>query len=145
VPLRELDLPSGPLAVREWGEPQGVPFLFWHSVGPGGTGEMFAVAAEPLGRAGFRVVALDAPGFGLSPAREPDAYALDRLGALLWEVADAFGLERAVFAGHSWGGAVAVAAAGQRPDRALGVVLYDSGHVDYADWPGWTGPRPASR
>ena len=56
--------------------------------------------------------------------------------ALLWDVVGALGLTRpVVLSGHSWGGAVAIAAA-QRPADVGALVLLDSGHLDYADVPG---------
>ena len=132
---KTIDIGGAPLVIREWGDPGGTPLLFWHSVGPGGTGATFAVAAEPLASAGVRVIVPDAPGFGLSPARPAEAYGLERLGRLLWDVADAVGVDRAVVSGHSWGGAVAVAAAGldgaieTRCDPAArGAVLYALTH-----------------
>lgn len=133
--VREVRAGDGTVAVREWGDPAGMPFLFWHALGPGHSGASIAVTAEPLAAAGFRVVAPDAPGFGRSPAADDDEYALDRLAALLWEVADASDAERAVVAGHSWGGSVAVFAAAGRPERTLALVLYDSGASDFADHP----------
>jgi pimeloyl-ACP methyl ester carboxylesterase len=38
--------------------------------------------------------------------------------------------------GHSWGGTIACHAAAARPERVAALVLVDSGHLDYADWPG---------
>jgi pimeloyl-ACP methyl ester carboxylesterase len=136
VRVREIDAGGAALTIREWGDAAATPVLFWHSVGPQGSGAAFAIAAEEIARAGLSVIAPDAPGFGLSPARPDDAYSLDRLGTLVWQIADALGIDRAVVCGHSWGGAVAVAAAGIAPGRTHALVLYDSGHVDYADWPG---------
>jgi pimeloyl-ACP methyl ester carboxylesterase len=133
--IRTVEAGGAAVAVREWGS-DGPPIVFWHSVGPGGSGAMFAVAAEVLAGKGFTVAAPDAPGFGRSPAREPDAYGLRELGELVWEIADGLGYDRPVVSGHSWGGAVAVAAAGVRPDAVRALVLYDSGHADYRDWPG---------
>jgi pimeloyl-ACP methyl ester carboxylesterase len=40
-----------------------------------------------------------------------------------------------VLAGHSWGGAVAVCAAGDEPQRVDALVLLDSGHIDYGTLP----------
>jgi pimeloyl-ACP methyl ester carboxylesterase len=121
--------------VREWGDPYGSPLLFWHSLGQGANAESFGIAAEPLARAGYRVIAPDAPGFGRSAEVIADDYAVDRLARLLWEVADEVGVSRAVIGGHSWGGSVGVTAAAQEPDRTSALVLYDSGHADYADLP----------
>jgi pimeloyl-ACP methyl ester carboxylesterase len=40
-----------------------------------------------------------------------------------------------VLVGHSWGGVVATCAAAARPDDVAALVLLDSGHLDYADYP----------
>ena len=40
-----------------------------------------------------------------------------------------------MLAGHSWGGTVAVHAAADRPSSVAALVLFDSGHLDYADDP----------
>jgi pimeloyl-ACP methyl ester carboxylesterase len=134
--LREVVAGPATLTLREWGEPGGTSVLFWHSVGPLGSGAMFDPAAGPLADSGLHVIALDAPGFGRSPALDADGYTLERLAELLWAVADTLGVERPILAGHSWGGAVAVTACGLRPERVRALALYDSGHCDYADWPG---------
>lgn len=134
--LREVVAGGAALTLREWGEPGGTACLFWHSVGPLGSGAMLDPAAGPLADAGLHVIALDAPGFGRSPALDADAYTLERLAGLVWAVADTLDLERPILAGHSWGGAVAVTACGLRPGRVRALILYDSGHCDYADWPG---------
>jgi pimeloyl-ACP methyl ester carboxylesterase len=134
--LREVVAGGAALTLREWGEPGRTAFLFWHSVGPLGSGAMLDPAAAPLVDAGFHVIAPDAPGFGRSPALDADAYSVERLAELMWTVADTLDLERPILAGHSWGGAVAVTACGLRPERVRALVLYDSGHCDYADWPG---------
>jgi pimeloyl-ACP methyl ester carboxylesterase len=123
------------IAVREWGDPMGHPLLFWHSLGPGSSGATIAVAAEPLVAAGLRVIAPDAPGFGNSPELEADAYAVERLVDLLWQIADAVAVGRVVLAGHSWGGTIGVMAAAARPERTEALVLLDSGHADFADLP----------
>jgi len=54
---------------------------------------------------------------------------------VLWGAVDALQLSDPVLAGHSWGGAIALAAAAQRPDGVAALVLFDSGHVDYRDLP----------
>ncbi len=133
--VREVDADGRSLAVRELGAPDDIPIVFWHGLGPGHSGATFAVAAEPLARAGYRVLAIDAPGFGRSPRVSDEEYALDELARLVWAVADALAIERVVVAGHSWGGSVAVFSAAARPDRTAALVLYDSGTSDFADHP----------
>ena len=121
--------------MRSWGDPGGRPLLFWHALGAVVSGAWIGEAAEPLVERGFHVVAIDAPGFGESPVLPPDRYAVDSLAELMWRVADELGLERPVLAGHSWGGTIAVHAAADRPSSVAALVLFDSGHLDYADDP----------
>jgi pimeloyl-ACP methyl ester carboxylesterase len=109
--------------------------VFWHGLGHAGNGSFLDVAVPPLVAAGCATYAIDGPGFGGSDAREPGAYSVDALARVLWGTVDALELSSPVLAGHSWGGAIALTAAGQRPDDVGALVLFDSGHVDYRDLP----------
>ena len=124
------------LDVRRAGAPDVVPFVFWHSISHGGNGSFIDVAAPALVAAGFAPVAPDAPGYARSAPLETKGYAVDHLAGLVWDVVDELELGRPlVLSGHSWGGTIAVTAAALRPDDARALVLFDSGHVDYGDWP----------
>ena len=123
--------------MRQWGDPDGRPLLFWHALGAVTSGAWLTELAPTLTAGyGLRLAAVDGPGFGASPALPPDRYDAGTLSALLWGVVDELGLDRPVLMGHSWGGVVAVHAAADRPSEVAGVVLLDSGHLDYADSPG---------
>jgi pimeloyl-ACP methyl ester carboxylesterase len=122
--------------VHEWGRRDDVPLVFWHALGPDATGADLAPIVPPLTGSGFHVLAVDAPGFGRSAALPAEAYRLEALVELLHGLIDDHELERPVLAGHSWGGAVAVLYAGTYPDDVRGLVLLDSGHIDYRDLPG---------
>ena len=79
----------------------------------------YQVAA--LGEAGFHVVAPDLPGYGRSD--KPDVtYDCDWINATLVGVLDAIGCERAVVAGHDWGGILVWIMARQYPERIAGVI-----------------------
>ena len=135
--VRTVDVAGTSLCVRSWGEPDGIPFVFWHWLSFGGNGSFLDVATPALVEAGFAPVALDGPGFGDSAPVDRDGYAVDRLADLLWALIDATVERRPlVLAGHSWGGAIAITAAARRPDDVAALALLDSGHVDYADWSG---------
>ena len=121
--------------VRRWGPNDGQPAVFLHSLGPAASGALIGVGIRPLADAGYAVAAPDGPGFGQSPPVPAEDYAVDRLAELNWSVADALGWGRLVLGGHSWGGAIAVHMARARPDRVRGLVLVDSGHLDYDDAP----------
>ena len=73
-----------------------------------------------------RVVSLDLPGFGGSD-RLPPPTTLSALAASVWRTLDALGEPwPAVLVGNSLGGAVAMRASVQRPERCRGLVLLSS-------------------
>ena len=116
--------------------------LFWHALGPAASGETVREAAPGLAARGFRVLAVDGPGFGRSPALPPDRYELESLLALVDDLVDGLRLDRFAFMGHSWGGSIAVHYAARRPERVTALVLLDSGHVDYGQLPDVDVERP---
>ncbi len=135
--LAYLEVDGARIAVREWGARTGSPLVFWHALGLVASGAWATELAPVLTEShGCHVVAIDGPGFGGSPALPPERYDGDSLSSLLWGVVDRLELAQPVFMGHSWGGVVAVHGAADRPSSAAGVVLLDSGHLDYADVPG---------
>jgi pimeloyl-ACP methyl ester carboxylesterase len=74
-----------------------------------------------LGAAGFHVVAPDLPGYGRSD--KPDVtYDCEWINASLIGLVDACGHERAVVAGHDWGGILVWTMARQYPSRIAGVI-----------------------
>jgi pimeloyl-ACP methyl ester carboxylesterase len=76
-----------------------------------------------LAQAGFRAIAPDQRGFGSSdiPANIED-YDIVHLAGDIAALLDALGIDRAVFLGHDWGGAVAWAMPLLHPDRTAGVI-----------------------
>ncbi|HET6867257.1 MAG TPA: alpha/beta hydrolase [Solirubrobacteraceae bacterium] len=80
---------------------------------------MWREHVEPLGAAGYRVIAIDLPGFGEAPPPTgEDAPWWDVL-----ETMDALGVERATLVGNSFGGAVALRVAALAPDRVAALAL----------------------
>lgn len=78
----------------------------------------------PLAAAGYRVVAWDLKGHGLSDKPlGPGEYSTAAMTAHLHEVLDAFGVDRAAVVGHSLGGALALALALDSPERVSRVAL----------------------
>jgi len=74
-----------------------------------------------LGEAGFHVIAPDLTGYGRSD--NPDVtYDCDWVNACLVGILDETGCERAVVAGHDWGGILVWIMARQYPDRLAGVI-----------------------
>jgi pimeloyl-ACP methyl ester carboxylesterase len=76
-----------------------------------------------LAAAGFRAIAPDQRGYGASdrPGAIPD-YDMHHLTGDLVGLLDALGIERAVFAGHDWGGFVAWAMPVLHPERCAGAI-----------------------
>ena len=94
--------PAGPMVLLLHGFPE-LAYSWRHQV-------------AALGAAGFHVVAPDLPGYGRSD--KPDVtYDCDWINACLIGVIDACGRERAVIAGHDWGGILVWTMARQYPDR----------------------------
>jgi pimeloyl-ACP methyl ester carboxylesterase len=77
----------------------------------------------PLSKAGFRVIAPDQRGYGLTD-RPDDAttYDMKHLCDDLAGMLDALKIDKAVFCGHDWGGGVVWAMARLYPDRCLGII-----------------------
>ena len=73
-----------------------------------------------------RVILLDRPGLGWSKRRGRDGSSPQYQAAILREVLDALGIDRAIIVGHSWGGAVAASFALDYPERAVALVLLAS-------------------
>lgn len=75
--------------------------------------------------AGFRAIAIDLRGHGLSdmPA-DPARYRTDAMVAQVLDVLDAIGVRRVALAGHSMGGALATHLAMREPDRVRALALF---------------------
>ena len=108
--------------VARWGE-SGPRVILIHGSAQGssvGGAEHYA-RQQGLAARGWQVLVPDRPGHGQSPdPGRPDDSELD--GA--W-VAEMLGQEGAHLVGHSFGGAVALAAAAQRPDKVLSLTLIE--------------------
>jgi len=78
---------------------------------------------ETIAAGGYRAIVPDMRGYGASdcPAAIED-YDLEHLTADMVGLLDALDIEKAVFAGHDWGGFVAWAMPVLYPDRTLGVI-----------------------
>jgi pimeloyl-ACP methyl ester carboxylesterase len=100
---------SGPAVVFSHGFPE-LAFS-WRS-------QLDAVAA-----AGYHAIAPDQRGYGLTGGPEdPAQYGIDYFCDDLIGILDAKGIDKAVFVGHDWGGAVVWAMPLLHPDRCLGII-----------------------
>lgn len=103
--------------VIEAGLPGGAPVILVH--GWGGCVYSFSETIPALADAGYRVLAIDLPGFGLSdkPASTA-AYTNEAMARAVRETTTRLGVHRFAFIGHSMGGAIGLDLARQ-PDRCV--------------------------
>ena len=103
------------LGYAVYGQPDGEPILYFH--GHPGSRLEARLAHEAAAAAGFRVIALDRPGFGLSdfmPGRAITDWPAD-----VAQAADSLGIGRLSVAGASGGGPYALACAWKMRDRVV--------------------------
>ncbi len=100
----------------------GTPVLLVHGSGQGNPlgGAQHWACQAPLAEQGFELILPDRPGHGQSPTRGPEDLELDAV----W-VAEMLG-DGAHLVGHSYGGAIALAAAGLRPDAVRSLTLVEA-------------------
>lgn len=106
------------LTVRavERGDPESRPILFVH--GWGCSVYVFRRNMPELAEAGFRAIAVDLKGHGLSDKPvAPGEYTIESLVEHLRDILDALHLERPALAGHSLGGSLIYHFAARHPDR----------------------------
>lgn len=111
-----------PVHYAEYGS--GIPVLALH--GAGVDHREIAAAVEPMFSAlsGFRRLYPDLPGMGRTPAPETVNSNDDVVDVLFGLIDDTIGDEPFLVIGHSYGGYLARAIAGRRPDQAVGLALF---------------------
>ena len=87
-----------------------------------GAKDYFRYQIATLVQAGLRVVAWDAPGYGLSPLPE-GGLEIERLGETAGCLIDREGTRTNIVLGHSMGGITAPAVYAARPDKVHGVII----------------------
>ncbi|HSW11991.1 MAG TPA: alpha/beta hydrolase [Solimonas sp.] len=121
--MQQIQTRAGPLAYAEQGS--GTPLLLLHSAGHDHH-DFDAILPELAQR--HRVIALDWPGFGESPAPEPaSALSASLIAEVLEDAVAALRLGPAVFLGNSVGGMAAARLAARRPEQVRGLVLVSAG------------------
>jgi pimeloyl-ACP methyl ester carboxylesterase len=108
----------------EWGDSKGVPLVWAHGSASSGL-ELRAVAPR-LAAAGYRVLAVDYRGHGLTRVTDYD-FGIYHIADDLVGLLDSLKISKAVFGGASKGGAVATAVYDQYPNRVLGLLMADGG------------------
>lgn len=102
------------------GRGDGPPVVLIHGASGNLRDWSFAIAPRLAERR--RVISFDRPGFGYSERRTEDGWRPELQARQLREATAAFGAEKPVIVGHSWGAAVALAWALEAPEAVSGVV-----------------------
>jgi 4,5:9,10-diseco-3-hydroxy-5,9,17-trioxoandrosta-1(10),2-diene-4-oate hydrolase len=115
------------LRLRYIEEGRGPAVLFLHGASLGSSADVFLRNIGPLARGGFRTIAFDQPGFGLSdvPADLSAAYRRDSIPKFM----DALSLKTAALVGHSQAGNPAVQLALKEPERYTHVIVLGTGSL----------------
>lgn len=114
-------VPTNGITMAYYEQGEGIPVILCH-----GFPELaysWRSQLPALANAGFRAIAPDQRGYGLTSAPvETESYDMPHLMADLIGLLDALELEKAVFCGHDWGGLVTWNIPLYYPDRVLGVI-----------------------
>jgi 2-hydroxy-6-oxonona-2,4-dienedioate hydrolase len=129
---RFLDTGNGRVYMEELGPKDGTAVVLVH--GFAGSTFSFRGNGAVLAKAGFRVLALDLPGFGLSEKGTRPDYCHAAQAETIREVMDLNGLHRAVFVGHSTGANVVLHLAQRHPGRTLAIVTVAGAPVFEREW-----------
>jgi pimeloyl-ACP methyl ester carboxylesterase len=114
-----VDTPLGQVHLTSLGDGPAVVLLHqtpWFSV-------QYAKAQPLIAKAGFRAIAVDTPGYGLSTLPDHPPTVAEYADALV-AVLDRLGLRRAAFLGHHTGSTLAATAAARHPDRVVCVAMH---------------------
>lgn len=123
---------------REWSN-KGTPLILLH--GLASQSHIFDLTA-PLLAQNFRVIAFDQRGHGES-AKPEGGFDFENVARDLLTLLDALKIKRAILAGHSWGGNVALYFAAHYPERVRALILIDGGFFDIQSNPEMTWERTA--
>jgi 4,5:9,10-diseco-3-hydroxy-5,9,17-trioxoandrosta-1(10),2-diene-4-oate hydrolase len=113
--LRYLERGSGPAVI------------LLHGASLGSSADVFLRNLGPLAEAGFRAIAFDQPGFGLSD--NPTDHGLSYRQRSILALMDALSLETAVLVGHSQAGNFAFGLAEDHPERISRIVILGTGSL----------------
>jgi pimeloyl-ACP methyl ester carboxylesterase len=115
-----LDAPFGQVHFRQCGPSRARPLLLLHQSPLSST--QFDAVLPGLAAAGFRGIALDLPGFGMSDAPREDAK-LEDYAAVIPAALEHFGFAAADLVGHHTGAVLAAVFAAAEPRRVSRLVL----------------------
>jgi 4,5:9,10-diseco-3-hydroxy-5,9,17-trioxoandrosta-1(10),2-diene-4-oate hydrolase len=106
---------------------QGPAVIFLHGASLGSSADVFIRNLGPFASEGFRAIAFDQPGFGLSDAPTDHSVAYRR--KMMPKFIDALGLRKVALVAHSQSGNPAVQLALQEPERYSHIVVLGTGSL----------------
>jgi 4,5:9,10-diseco-3-hydroxy-5,9,17-trioxoandrosta-1(10),2-diene-4-oate hydrolase len=115
------------LKLRYIEEGEGPPVLLLHGASLGSSADVFRRNLTPLADDGFRAIAFDSPGFGLSDVPEDHSGGFRK--RIIPKFAEALGFERVALVGHSQAGNPAVQLALETPERYSHLVVLGTGSL----------------
>jgi 4,5:9,10-diseco-3-hydroxy-5,9,17-trioxoandrosta-1(10),2-diene-4-oate hydrolase len=115
------------LTIRYLEAGSGPDVLLLHGASLGSSADVWALSLVPLAGQGFRVIAVDQPGFGLSDTPTDHSAAYRRRFILTFM--DALNIGRAHLIGHSQAGRLVVSLALAHPARVANVVVLGTGSL----------------
>jgi 4,5:9,10-diseco-3-hydroxy-5,9,17-trioxoandrosta-1(10),2-diene-4-oate hydrolase len=115
------------LKLRYIEEGTGPAVLLLHGASLGSSADVFRRNLTPLADAGFRAIAFDSPGFGLSDVPQDHSGGFRK--KMIPKFADALGFARVALVGHSQAGNPAVQLALESPEHYSHVVVLGTGSL----------------
>ena len=125
--LRDKFVAVDGLKLRYIEEGEGRPVILLHGASLGSSADVFRRNIRPLAEAGFRAIAFDQPGFGLSDV--PEDHSAGFRKKIMPKFAAALGFEKVALVGHSQAGNPAVQLALETPERYSHIVVLGTGSL----------------
>jgi 4,5:9,10-diseco-3-hydroxy-5,9,17-trioxoandrosta-1(10),2-diene-4-oate hydrolase len=115
------------LQLRYLEQGHGDAVLFMHGASLGSSADVFLDVLGRFAGLGFRAIALDIPGYGLSDALERQTRSAQR--GFITKFIDALGLGKVALVAHSRAGGDAVQLALEEPDRYSRIIILGTGYL----------------
>ncbi len=116
----------GGIRARYFEEGKGPALILLHGISLGSSADVWEEDLETFARAGFRVLAYDQPGFGLTGTTD---FTESFQHEFALKFMDALGIDRALLIGHSYSGQIAVRLAIAHPNRISRIVVVATGSL----------------
>jgi 4,5:9,10-diseco-3-hydroxy-5,9,17-trioxoandrosta-1(10),2-diene-4-oate hydrolase len=125
--IREGHIQVDGLTIRYLEAGSGQPVLMLHGASLGSSCDVFIRNMEPLAKAGFRTIAYDQPGFGLSDT--PNDLSTPYRRKFIPKLADALALGKVALFAHSQSGSMAWQLALETPERYSHLIVLGTGSL----------------